>query len=601
MENINISYDFFSSIKIISEELIKYLKNYKLISVEHLKQLKLLDNNTNIKLEDKKILPIINIICKIKGIIKQNIELIKCSIEDMDSYINDLENNLKLKTEMVTELKKSSLNLTNNLKSSYQEVTKTGNIYISSLSKTEDIINDYYINKIKIRDHENGLGNKLNINEYNIIKEQQKLQLSEMNNLIQLTKKYEEFHKGAISASNKLYNEFIEESNLIRNKIKENICLISQKIKENILFFLISFKRDYNQSLDLVKNYIDELYNLDINKEINNIIDQNLDINNSLKKSEPIKYKLKSLQFLKDINYIKNEEETNDDTMNEKIINIEIARKAIKALNDDFCQLYYISDDSLMLTIKTIFENYDFIEKENFDIKKEESKNKTQRYIMKIIENININTNETIKRNELSNDEIIDLVNLLNEHDNRIIFLQKLSDFRVKGKYILPEKDYIILSQLFNILCENIKKYSDYHSAELVIILSHTYYTIHKNEKRYLQKSIKENIIFKEKNFWEEYLCYAINKEIMKMLKIDEKIQEDKKVTDYKYSNIVFTQILAMIDNMFEFNLDINIVKEVLEPKINVYRLNGDLKATIKEVIKSKETDLKIEDENKNI
>ena len=601
MENINISYDFFSSIKIISEELIKYLKNYKLISVEHLKQLKLLDNNTNIKLEDKKILPIINIICKIKGIIKQNIELIKCSIEDMDSYINDLENNLKLKTEMVTELKKSSLNLTNNLKSSYQEVTKTGNIYISSLSKTEDIINDYYINKIKIRDHENGLGNKLNINEYNIIKEQQKLQLSEMNNLIQLTKKYEEFHKGAISASNKLYNEFIEESNLIRNKIKENICLISQKIKENILFFLISFKRDYNQSLDLVKNYIDELYNLDINKEINNIIDQNLDINNSLKKSEPIKYKLKSLQFLKDINYIKNVEETNDDTMNEKIINIEIARKAIKALNDDFCQLYYISDDSLMLTIKTIFENYDFIEKENFDIKKEESKNKTQRYIMKIIENININTNETIKRNELSNDEIIDLVDLLNEHDNRIIFLQKLSDFRVKGKYILPEKDYIILSQLFNILCENIKKYSDYHSAELVIILSHTYYTIHKNEKRYLQKTIKENIIFKEKNFWEEYLCYAINKEIMKMLKIDEKIQEDKKVTDYKYSNIVFTQILAMIDNMFEFNLDINIVKEVLEPKINVYRLNGDLKATIKEVIKSKETDLKIEDENKNI
>ena len=601
MENINISYDFFSSIKIISEELIKYLKNYKLISVEHLKQLKLLDNNTNIKLEDKKILPIINIICKIKGIIKQNINLIKCSIEDMDSYINDLENNLKLKTEMVTELKKSSLNLTNNLKSSYQEVTKTGNIYISSLSKTEDIINDYYINKIKIRDHENGLGSKLNINEYNIIKEQQKLQLSEMNNLIQLTKKYEEFHKGAISASNKLYNEFIEESNLIRNKIKENICLISQKIKENILFFLISFKRDYNQSLDLVKNYIDELYNLDINKEINNIIDQNLDINNSLKKSEPIKYKLKSLQFLKDINYIKNEEETNDDTMNKKIINIEIARKAIKALNDDFCQLYYISDDSLMLTIKTIFENYDFIEKENFDIKKEESKNKTQRYIMKIIENININTNETIKRNELSNDEIIDLVDLLNEHDNRIIFLQKLSDFRVKGKYILPEKDYIILSQLFNILCENIKKYSDYHSAELVIILSHTYYTIHKNEKRYLQKTIKENIIFKEKNFWEEYLCYAINKEIMKMLKIDEKIQEDKKVTDYKYSNIVFTQILAMIDNMFEFNLDINIVKEVLEPKINVYRLNGDLKATIKEVIKSKETDLKIEDENKNI
>ena len=85
----------------------------------------------------------------------------------------------------------------------------------------------------------------------------------------------------------------------------------------------------------------------------------------------------------------------------------------------------------------------------------------------------------------------------------------------------------------------------------------------------------------------------------MKTLKADKKIQEDKTVTDYKYSNIVFTQILSMINNMFEFNVDINIIREVLEPKINVYRLNGDLKATINEVIQSRETDLKIEDENK--
>ena len=272
-------------------------------------------------------------------------------------------------------------------------------------------------------------------------------------------------------------------------------------------------------------------------------------------------------------------------------------RKAVKALDDDFCKLLYISDDALMLTIKTIFENYNLIEKENFDIKLEENKNKTQRYIMKIIENMN--SNENTKRNELMDDEITDLINLLNEHDNRIIFLQKLSDFRVKGKYILSDKEYIILSQLFNVLCENIKKYSDYHSAELLIILSHTYYNIHKNEKRYIQKSIKENIIFKQKNFWEEYLCYAINKEIMKTLKADKKIQEDKEITDYKYANIVFTQILSMINNMFEFNVDINTIKEVLEPKINVYRLNGDFKATINEVIQSRETDLKIEEENK--
>lgn len=605
MENINISYEFFSSIKIITEELIKYMKCYKQISMEHLKQLKLFDNNMNIKLEDARLSQLVNLIYKIKEVIKQNVESLKCSIDDMNIYINDLENNLKEKTDIVNDLKKNSSNITNNLISSYQEVNKTGNVFISSLSKTEDIIDNYYINKIKIRDHENGLGNKLDINEYNIIKEQQKFQVNEMNNTIKLTKKYEEFHKGAIRASNKLYDEFIEESSLYKNKIKENVCQISQQIKENIMFFFVSFKSVYHQPLNLVENLIKEFNNLDMIKAMDIIIEQNLETNNLLKKSEPIKYKLKSLQFLEDINYIKSENDINDNSINDETMNMEINfndpistnRKAVKALDDDFCKLLYISDDALMLTIKTIFENYNLIEKENFDIKLEENKNKTQRYIMKIIENMN--SNENTKRNELMDDEITDLINLLNEHDNRIIFLQKLSDFRVKGKYILSDKEYIILSQLFNVLCENIKKYSDYHSAELLIILSHTYYNIHKNEKRYIQKSIKENIIFKQKNFWEEYLCYAINKEIMKTLKADKKIQEDKEITDYKYANIVFTQILSMINNMFEFNVDINTIKEVLEPKINVYRLNGDFKATINEVIQSRETDLKIEEENK--
>ena len=74
MDNINISYEIFTSIKIISEELIKYLNNYKQISSEHLKQLRLFDNNINIKLEDQKLSQIIILIYKIKEVIKLNID-----------------------------------------------------------------------------------------------------------------------------------------------------------------------------------------------------------------------------------------------------------------------------------------------------------------------------------------------------------------------------------------------------------------------------------------------------------------------------------------------------------------------------------------------
>jgi hypothetical protein len=109
-----------------------------------------------------------------------------------------------------------------------------------------------------------------------------------------------------------------------------------------------------------------------------------------------------------------------------------------------------------------------------------------------------------------------------------------------------------------------------------------------KERKKYLQESIKNHKVYKDKNFWEEFLCYSINKEIMKTLKNDQKIQEDKAISDYKFSNVVFTQILTLIDNMFEFNVDSNTVKEVLNPKIRIYKLSDEFKETINNIIESK-------------
>ena len=604
MDNINISYKFFSFVKLISEELIKYLKSFNQLSADHMKRLESLDNSMVFKFQnqedDKKISQIINLTNKIKQVITQNIDLMRCSIRDINTYIVEFEQFLIEKTEIINELKQSSLSLTNNLLSSYQEIKKTGGTFISSLDKTEDIIDNYYLNKIKIRDHENGLGDKLN--NIDIIKEQQKTQFNEMNSAIKLTKKYEEFHKGAISASNKIYNEFIEACNIHKNKIKEYVCQISQKIKEIILFFFISFRGVYNQPLEIIEKYIGELNDLDEYKEIDNIINQNYMSNNNLKKSEPIKYNLKSFKLLKQINYFKkqknlnkeknediklNEENKNNANNNNNINN----RNIVKALDDDFDKLYYICDDAFMFTIKTIFENYELIEKENIDINFEENKNKTQRYIMKIIENINYSDDK--KRNELSKEEITDLINLLNVHDNRIIFLQKLSDYRVKGKYILSDKDFIILSQIFNFICDNMKIKSDFRVAELLIIISQTYYTVNKKGKKYLQSSFKDNELFKQKMFWEDYLTYSINKEIIKMLKVEGNIQEDKEITDYKYSNIIFTQILTLIDIMHEFNLDSQTIKDILQPKIIFYRLNDEFKGTINEEIQNRENNKK--------
>ena len=575
-DNIKISSEFFNSLKIFSEELIKYLRSFKQISIEYMTNLQLLDNNYEFN-PDSKINELYNIENKIKEVINQNIDLMNCSMDAMETYINDFENILKVKEELINIIIDNATDLKNNLKSSYSEVNKTGNTFINSISKTENIIDNYYKNKEKIKFHENGLGDKLNIEEYNLLKEQVKIKINDMNNSIKLTKKYEEFHKGALDASDKLYEQFIKICEEYKNKIKKEVCEISNKIKDLIFYFMVSFKSIYNQPLNLIETYINELNNLDLSIYMNKSIDAKLLYDNKLKKIEPIKYNIKAI----------------DDFCEKKNIE-ENGIKGIKILDDENLQkLYYISDDALMFTIKTLFNNFTLIEKRNFDIIKEENKNKTQRYIMKIIQNMNsyplniINNN----RNDLSQKEINELINLLESHDNRVIFLQKLSDFRVKGKYILSDKDFIILSQLFNIICDNIKKYSDYHCAELIIILSQTYYTIDKKSKNkiYIQSSFKKNILFTQKDFWEKYLSYSINKEIIKLLKIESITNENEKNSKYKYSNVAYTQIMTLIDIMFEFDIDLNSIKEILEPKINEYILDNEFKTSIDEVILNRE------------
>jgi hypothetical protein len=378
---------------------------------------------------------------------------------------------------------------------------------------------------------------------------------------------------------------------------------------------MLSLKNNYKQPLCSADIYLNEFNKLNEIEEMDKIITSSFKNDNQFKNFEAAKYQLKSFSRLKNTNYLKDEENNDNDKSNNN--QNDNKRKIVEKLEDGFTVMSYICDESLIMTIKTLFENFNLIEKEGFDMKFEEAKNRTQKYILKIISNMNNypfakegTYNENIeekmqeyleyKREELSNKEIIDLTELLDTHENRIIFLQKLSDYRARGKFVLCDKDYILLSQLFNIISEKIQKDADYRTAEMVIILSQTYFIEEGTKKKYIQESFKGNKVFKDKSFWEEFLCYSINKEIMKTLNLDQKIKEDKEKSDYKFSNVVFAQILTLIDNMFEFDLDCETIKEVLNPKISVYKLNDNFKETINDVILAKQEQKNLEMEQNN-
>ena len=583
-----------------------------------MKKLQLFQTNFAKKLaksDNPKITQITLLTSKITEIVSQIEELFQVSIDDIDSRAKHFEALLKEKTDNVNSLKKAPVELTKDLNSSYIEINKTKNNFINSISKTEELIDKYYMYQNKIQEHESGLKDKLPENEYNLLKEKQKAQLNEMTNSIKMTKKYEEFHKGSIKASIKKHDKFVEECNSYRDKIKANACEIADEIKTFLCAFMLSLKNNYKQPLCSADIYLNEFNKLNEKEEMDKIITSAFKTDNQLKNFESTKYQIKSFSHLKNTNYLKDEENNNNDKSNNN--QNDNKRKIVEKLEDGFGEMSYICDESLVMTIKTLFENFKLIEKEGFDMKFEEAKNRTQKYILKIISNMNnypfakegtYNENNIeklqeyldYKREELSNKEIIDLTELLDTHENRIIFLQKLSDYRARGKFVLCDKDYILLSQLFNILSDKIQKNADYRTAEMLIILSQTYFIEEGTKKIYIQDSFKGNKVFKDKSFWEEFLCYSINKEIMKTLNLDQKIQEDKENSDYKYSNVVFAQILTLIDNMFEFDLDCETIKDVLNPKISVYKLNDNFKETINDVILAKQEQKNLEMEQIN-
>ena len=109
------------------------------------------------------------------------------------------------------------------------------------------------------------------------------------------------------------------------------------------------------------------------------------------------------------------------------------------------------------------------------------------------------------------------------------------------------------------------------------------------NTKIYLQKKIENNDIFKSKKFWEEFLDYCINKEIVKSVSNDVKngniLKENRKDSEDKIRNIAFGRIAPYVKNMKDLGLDKESIIQIVFPKMEKYRMNKDLIELIKNII----------------
>ena len=596
--NINICLGYYNLISLMFEDELKYIRGFNLLLNDYFK--KVLNHQVNLGLklgqppEDYSnaawlnCTPILKLTQHIPKMIQKQIESIKNFMEDFEKSIKSIDDYLKDKANLIKKFQDKYEESSGELIKKYIDIEKNKATFLSSIEKTEDTIMKYYNYKKKL---EEAKIKKINDNDLKILIDKNKEYESQKKSLISATKKYEKEYSNLIIKTKKYEDKFLITVNESINGIKDVSCDLSDKLKDILIQFFTSIRDSFKIPLDLIDSNLLSLKDLNEKDIINKTMLETFNNEKNLIHIAPEKYNLKSIELNNNENTKKKSgffwniinKNKNTDKNKNKYIQFE----------DGFDEMTYFEDETILYTVKEMVNNFFLIDNNGLNIEEEEEKNTTKNYICKIISNMTIKSNN---ENNIEEKEKNNLINLLSKHHNRIIFLHKLNDFRSNSQLELNEKAYKLLGELFSYIINISKEEKDYHCIEMVIILSKTYYILKdKKTKVYLQNLIIDNKYFKVKEFWEELLIYSISKEVVKSNKNEKIGREDEKRFKTKNENIIFSQLLSLIDNMFDFGVEGDLVKNIIEPKITFYQIGGTLKDTINDVIVSK-----IKELNKN-
>jgi len=599
--NYNICRGYYNLTTKMLEEEVKYILEYKSILNDYFKKSLNLQLNIGTKLgippdeyKNAKWLdysPIINLTQQIPKIIQKQIENNKNFMDEIEKNIKHIDNFLKEKGKLIKKYEEKYNDVNEVLIKKYIEVEKYKIPFLNSISKSEDIISKFYENKKSLEDNKNSDKKE----ELNLLIDKNKEYELQKKTIIKETKKLESEYLDVVKNSGKYEDKFLKQINESISGIKD-VCLeITDKIKDIVIIFSESLRDSFKSPLDVIDKNIKELTSNNIKENMGKAMIKTFNNEQKFSNIIPVKYELRSLIIVE--NYesrfsfdSKGSKGSKGKKSKKKKKENDEDNKGMVRFEDGFEEMTYFEDDCTLYTAQEIFNNFNLIVTNGLNIKLELDKNTTKNIISKILSNMqNYKPGEINSINKVSDEEINQLKNLLKDHSNRVIFLHKLNDYRSLCLYELQDEYYKLFGDIFNYIIDVSVKENDYHCVEMVIILSKTYYILmDKKNKIYIQNLILNNECFKSKNFWEELLVYSISKEVVQSVKRDNIPREDEKKIKTKNDNIIFSQLLSIIDNMFDFGVDGNLVKEIIEPKIQFYKVDDKLSKTINDVMNSK-------------
>ena len=568
-DNVTLSLKYFHSLHKIYTTFLEYIKQYQFTSVEYHQKLILLNTTyktkiydisrvINEKLDFSVIFDFINTIPKI---IDSYIENLLFFNEEVSKHINIFED--KSIEQIILTCESQFEDFKKDLKNQEEEINNLKNEFFSEMEKTEIKTYDYYF-----------LEPKYNMNIPEKYKTENIITENEMNKKIIDTKELENRYKEKINEGRKKEKKFIENSKFHCENIKKFTNELMEKIKKLVLNFLMALKNNFK---------LPEI-------EINSYLPKLIKLNESIKLDEMMQQKFKNKKIEKflfnpeiyEMIIFKNKKKDKES----KIIIEEIEDK-ISKLEDGLGFSYLINDEISYLTIKRM-KLFELINIKDLDLIKESEKIKMFQLTLKLFSNIKKDETEINNDINIEQKDIELIESFLKKHHCKIVFLQKLSKFRVKGNYYLNKKMFEIFSKFFNHILNDIKEDDDVFSAKNIIVLSQTYYTKENDKKIYLQEDVKNHDIFKNINFWEKLFNFFIEKETQKYQNskdINEINENNIEDNNNNYSKIAYGQIMTICNNMIEFGLNKNDIYKVIEPKIKYYKLDEDLINNIKCVL----------------
>ena len=600
-ENLNITENYYNFLKQILEDYLKYITNYKIATNEYLKKLTMNHEKYNQRLiegKDQKELKkehIIKLVSTIPKIVEEQITNIGYFVEGVDKNILKIEMILKEKSTEFMECLNKFKDTKNDLIKKYRDVEKIKSNFMSNISSVEETIHKIYTKNNKKKKNNSKL--KISIfSSSDSNNESVTLFEDQVNSSIQKTKKIEDEYKNNFDMLKKFEKYYIQTAEKSKERSRKILCEITNSLKDNILDYMSFLQNCFKIPLSEIDLHFQGIISYDEYSKFDEIIKSSYINGNHVMSINPEKYTPKILETKNSINKINSNNSSGG--LNDSV-NSNNSSSSSTQVEDE---LDINQEEEIFTTIKKMTEHFDLLDSNNFDLEVEEEKLRCKYLSLKILSFAPTSKLYSNQIPPITDEEVEEIDIMLLKKQNRIIFLQKLSQFRTRGIFDIPEREYNILSRLFNKIAKMVENEKDYDSAVNIIILSQTYYTTRNNKKEYLQNILMNNEYFKTKKFWEAFIRYSIDKEIASSKKSDEingVTNQDEKETEENYSNIVFAQLVPLNDNMIDFGIDTNIIEEIISPIIKQYKISQELAEVIYSVINNKK--LELQNNNNNI